>query len=513
MWFAGWLVGIALWLGGQAPPLEAPSGFRARGLSSDEVLLWWRDDGRGAASLQLEIAADGQPWKQLAELPASAIVYSATGLAPAGRWRFRLGAVAAGGTIAWTEPVEASTFSPLHQGRHWYVRPSGDDRAAGTRQTPFRTLSRAVAAVEPGDTVWIGAGLYRESIVARGGREDAWVSYRNIPGEQPVLDGEASLANGIQVHKAGYVEISGLAARNFRFNGISCRETGPVIIRRCELYRNGSAGLALNFSAFTAQLLVEDNITYENGWGYGWASGIHLNNKLQGENVVHVIRRNLSYNNFDGSDHHTDGNGLMFDLGGTGSFCLIESNVCYNNGGRGINVLDGAAYVLHNTAYRNGWDASFEWAAAELAIANHYRNEAGLSIVRNNVLWARPKVRGHGGVIHLVRGARPSFSGNLVWSDRPEEAMALPEGAAAFAAPLEFVSVRKDNEFTEIHGRLFLKMDPRHYDLRLQRLPAGAPRLLDTGLRLGFGSLPRNPSAPGAGAWPLPERRSIAPAF
>ncbi|MGQ9919038.1 MAG: right-handed parallel beta-helix repeat-containing protein, partial [Bryobacteraceae bacterium] len=300
----------------------------------------------------------------------------------------------------------------------------------------------------------------------------------------------------------GFIEIRGLAARNFIHNGISCRETGPVIVRRCELYRNGSAGLALNYSAFTAQLLVEDNVTYENGWGYGWASGIHLNNKLQGENVAHVIRRNVSYNNFDGSDHHTDGNGLMFDLGGTGSFCLIESNVCYNNGGRGINVLDGAAYVLHNTTYRNGWDDSFEWAAAELAIANHYRNEADRSIVRNNVLWARPKVRGYGGVIHLVRGARPSFAGNLVWSDRPEEAMALPEGASAFAVPLAFRSAREDNDFVEIHGRRFLRMDAAGYDLRLQGWPAGAPMSPDTGLRIGFGGVPRDPAAPGAGAWP-----------
>lgn len=419
-----------LWLWQPSGP-EPPSGFRARGITEDEVLLWWRDDARSASRLQLESSLDGKGWCPLADLPATAVVYSARGLPAAATRLFRSGAVAAGGETAWTEARPASTFPALGNGRHFYVRPEGDDNMDGSAGAPFRTIARAAAAVEPGDTVWIAGGVYRESVQLKGGRADAWVSYRNLPGEQPVLDGEARLANGLMVHRTGFLEIRGLAARNFTHNGISCRETAAVIVRRCELYRNGSAGLALNFSAFTAQLLVEDNTTYENGWGYGWASGIHLNNKLQGENVVHVIRRNLSYNNFDGSDHHTDGNGLMFDLGGTGSFCLIESNICYNNGGRGINVLDGTAYVLHNTTFRNGWDASFEWAAAELAVANHYRNEAGSSLVRNNVLWARPKVRGHGGVIHLVRGARPSFSGNLVWSDRKEEAMTLPAGGVA----------------------------------------------------------------------------------
>ncbi len=500
------LFGIALlWLWQQPAPepeLEPPSGFRARGIAEDEVLLWWRDDARGASRLRLEFSRDGENWCPLADLPPSAIVFSARGLPAASTFQFRLGAVAEGGGTAWTEPSETATFAPLGAGRHLYVRPDGDDEASGSAEAPFRTIARAVEAAEPGDTVWIAGGVYPESVQLKGGHPDAWISYRNLPGEQPVLDGGGWRHNGLAVHWTGFVEIRGIAARNFKYNGISCRETGPVIVRRCELYRNGSAGLALNYSAYQAQLLVEDNVTYENGWGYGWASGIHLNNKLQGENVVHVIRRNLSYNNFDGSDYHTDGNGLMFDLGGTGSFCLIESNVCYNNGGRGINVLDGTAYVLHNTTFRNGWDTSFEWAAAELAVANHYRNEASRSLVRNNVLWARPKVRGYGGVIHLVRGARPGFQGNLVWSDVSEEAMALPAGATAFAAPLSFVAVRKDDEFTEIHGRKFLRMDSRNYDLRLKGWPAGVPTPQDTGLRIGFGGAPRDPSAPGAGAWP-----------
>lgn len=490
---------VFLW---QPESLELPSGFRARGIAEDEVLLWWRDDARGAASIRLEISTDGETWCPLAELPPSAIVYAARGLPAASRLQFRLGVAAEDGAVMWTEPRHARTFAALARGRHFYVRPDGDDEADGSAQSPFRTIARAVAAVEPGDTVWIAGGVYKESVALKGGHADAWISYRNLPGEQPVLEGEGRRSDGLSVHGTGFIEIRGLAARNFTHNGISCRETGPVIVRQCELYRNGSAGLAMNYSAFAAQLLVEDNTTYENGWGYGWASGIHINNKLQGENVVHVIRRNVSYNNFDGSDHHTDGNGLMFDLGGTGSFCLIEGNVCYNNGGGGINVLDGEAYVLHNTTYRNGWDDSFEWAPAELFIANKYRNEAGRSIVRNNVLWARPKVRGFGGVIHLVRGARPSFAGNLVWSDRPEEAAALPDGASAVAVPLAFRSARQDNEFVEIHGRRFLRMDAGGYDLRLKGWPAGAPMTADTGLRIGFGGAPRDPSAPGAGAWP-----------
>ena len=172
-------------------------------------------------------------------------------------------------------------------------------------------------------------------------------------------------------------------------------------------------------------------------------------------------------------------------------------------GGRGIHVLDGTAYVLHNTTFRNGWDTSFPYAPTEIEIANKYRSETSFSIVRNNLFWARPKVRGFGGAILLVRGALPAFAGNLVWSDRPEEAGQLPRGAVAFAAPLDFASVRNDDDFIEIHGCQFLRMDPRDYDLRLRQMPAAAPPNLDTGLRTAFGGLSRHPWMPGAGAWPV----------
>jgi hypothetical protein len=488
-----------------ATPQEAPTGFRARGLTHEEVLLWWRGDATGAERLRVEIG-EGPFWRRVADLPSSAVVYSVQGLEPATRRRFRLGAVGAKGDVAWTAPQEASTFPALYRGKHWVVRPDGSDSAAGTADAPFRTIGHAASMTRPGDTVWIGEGVYRESVTVTGGNAEAWISFRRIPGERPVLEGDGRLSTGLTIQNTGFVEIRGLTVRNFRYDGIACRRTGPVTIRECELYRNGSAGVTLNFTDYKAQLLVENNITYENGWFYGWASGIHLNNKLEGDNVVHVIRRNLSYNNFDGSENHTDGNGIMFDLGGTGGFCLIESNVCFNNGGRGINVLDGAAYVLHNTTFRNGWDKSFQYAPAELEIANRNRTEASGSIVRNNIFWARPKVRGFGGAIHLVRGARPSFAGNLVWSDEPEEVRRLPEGASAFATPIPFVSVSQDDEFQEIHGRSFLKMEAADYDFRLQEWPEGAPASLDTGLRRAFGGLWRNPRMPAAGAWPLGRR-------
>lgn len=87
--------------------------------------------------------------------------------------------------------------------RTWYVRPDGDDAHAGDDpETPFRTITRALAWARAGDTIEIGGGVYNEALVfpysgepeapitlrasaaAEGGYEEVVVS-----GFEPVLPG------------------------------------------------------------------------------------------------------------------------------------------------------------------------------------------------------------------------------------------------------------------------------------------------------------------------------------
>ncbi len=75
-------------------------------------------------------------------------------------------------------------------GADYYVSPDGDDGNPGLRYRPFRTISRAVSSVQPGDTVLIRKGIYRESVkIKTDGRADARIIIKNYPGEKPVIDG------------------------------------------------------------------------------------------------------------------------------------------------------------------------------------------------------------------------------------------------------------------------------------------------------------------------------------
>ncbi len=74
----------------------------------------------------------------------------------------------------------------------YYVATDGNDQNDGrTLKTPFRTVQRAADAMQPGDACLIRSGEYREKIVPpRGGTSvQARITYRNYPGEAPVIKG------------------------------------------------------------------------------------------------------------------------------------------------------------------------------------------------------------------------------------------------------------------------------------------------------------------------------------
>jgi len=67
----------------------------------------------------------------------------------------------------------------------YYVAPDGDDRGPGSVDQPLRTLSRGVKVLRPGDTLWIRAGEYRESVVVQAeGTADQPITVAAVPGDE-----------------------------------------------------------------------------------------------------------------------------------------------------------------------------------------------------------------------------------------------------------------------------------------------------------------------------------------
>ena len=81
--------------------------------------------------------------------------------------------------------------------REIHVSKMGSESAAGSVDQPLLTIQRAAQLAEPGDTVVVHGGTYREWVKpARGGTgEDARITYRAAPGEEVVIKGSERITS------------------------------------------------------------------------------------------------------------------------------------------------------------------------------------------------------------------------------------------------------------------------------------------------------------------------------
>ena len=82
------------------------------------------------------------------------------------------------------------------------VSPGGNNAAAGTKATPWRTLVRACENAAPGDTVVLRAGIYRETLAPkRSGEPGRPIRFLAAPGEKVALSGTEPLRGVWQTYK------------------------------------------------------------------------------------------------------------------------------------------------------------------------------------------------------------------------------------------------------------------------------------------------------------------------
>ena len=90
------------------------------------------------------------------------------------------------------------TFGAAGSGaREIHVAKTGSDSALGDQDSPYLTINKAAQVAQPGDTVTVHAGTYREWVKpARGGSgEDQRITYRAAPGEEVIVKGSERITS------------------------------------------------------------------------------------------------------------------------------------------------------------------------------------------------------------------------------------------------------------------------------------------------------------------------------
>ena len=315
----------------------------------------------------------------------------------------------------------------------YYVSPSGSNSNPGTREQPWQTIQYAVDKTVPGDTVLVEDGLYRESvIITRSGTPQAYIVLKAVNQWGPKVEVPFSgNSDGIKI-AADYITVDGfeiydpdLTAQDTG-NGITVYKNHHINILNNKIYNFGGGGIQL---VHFDHVLVENNTTFNNAkYNPNQSSGISLfqARAVDNEPGYHIIvRNNRSYGNINlvlsgNPIGTTDGNGILIDNfhnKGASDFpvnyphrTLVENNLAYNNGGKGIQVFESDFVdVFNNTAYHNNTDTqnTGTWRA-ELSLV--YSRD---TVWRNNIGVANPGE----GILSSNRAILIAESENTVWEN------------------------------------------------------------------------------------------------
>lgn len=228
------------------------------------------------------------------------------------------------------------------------------------------SIQSQINAAAAGATVTIAPGTYTENVTIPSNK----AGLKLIGGPGVLIRPPAAGFWGIQV-LAHNVLVKGFEIANARGMGVWGDGVHHIAIVDCEVYGCGESGLAFTYCDWVT---VEGCETWECAKN-GWFSGISLyqNRDLVAGTPVggfrNVIRNNVCHDNVTKGGAHTDGNGIIIDdfhNGQNGSTAgnyphatLVENNLCYGNGGKGVQVTWSDKVTLKkNTAYGNNIDAA-----------------------------------------------------------------------------------------------------------------------------------------------------------
>lgn len=153
-----------------------------------------------------------------------------------------------------TSAVATLTVTVPNTSGDWFVAPTGNDANPGTLAAPFATLNKAIAVVQPGQTIFMRGGEYLPNSTIRitnSGTAGARIQLLAYPGETPYLNFTnqpyGSNNRGILFPtNANYWTVKGLEIGYAGDNGIKV-EGSHHRFEQCVFHHNGDTGLQIGF--------------------------------------------------------------------------------------------------------------------------------------------------------------------------------------------------------------------------------------------------------------------------
>lgn len=247
----------------------------------------------------------------------------------------------------------------------YHVAITGSDTGIGSSELPWRTITFSSSQLKPGDVLVVQPGTYREQIwFAASGTARAPITLRaGTPGEARLAPPEGAYST-LNL-RANYLVIEGFDIVGGSGHGIDIEGAHHIAIRGNIVHDSGGSGIS---SAKSDWISIERNEVRGNAATNEYqTSGISLWQNLDlaegPDGFRNIIRANTVHGNAQSAAltwEHTDGNGIIIDGFHDTDYThktLIEGNLVYDNGGKGIHVfLSDHVTVRNNTVWHNNYD-------------------------------------------------------------------------------------------------------------------------------------------------------------
>jgi parallel beta-helix repeat protein len=248
--------------------------------------------------------------------------------------------------------VGTSPISVLAAGTTYYVdKTNGSCSDTGTGlmpALPFCTITKGATVAVAGDTVWVLAGSYAETVTApKSGSAGLPITYSAAPGVTMTGNGSTS-GSAFRISSKAYITVDGFDVTGAKGDGIYISASNHITISNNHISYSGKpvsgstkAGIYLTGSTDST---ITGNVTDHNT-----QDGIRLTTGA----VNNTVSNNISFANAEQWQRNATG----IQVYGSGSYNnTIIHNITYANEDTGLQFYSGAHnnFAIGNLSYGNG---------------------------------------------------------------------------------------------------------------------------------------------------------------
>lgn len=173
---------------------------------------------------------------------------------------------------------------------------------------PGGSIQDAVDQAQPGDTIQVAPGTYRESVLVE--LPNLSLIGQVAGGRRPILSGEGNRENGLVVCAAAF-KLEGIELRDYTENGVLVQQTSNVSLRDLIANHTGEYGL---FAVSSSQVVIEDSVAIgasDTGIYVGQSQDVTVSGSEATENVSGFEIENSSRVVLQDNDSHGNTAGVL----------------------------------------------------------------------------------------------------------------------------------------------------------------------------------------------------------